>query len=137
MTGKPTYWIRERVSRLKKFWINDKFTSTEIAERFGCSRNSVIGALDRAGLLGYRRVSGVVASHYKTLEQLDRGDCRYPVNKDHPFLFCGTSTSFEHLPYCDSHMKIAYSPNTSMNYKNMMRKLKRKKKTIDQGTKVG
>jgi len=48
-----------------------------------------------------------------TLMDLQPDSCKWPINDGNPFLFCGAPRIDGH-PYCDHHVRKAYSPTKRM-----------------------
>lgn len=45
-----SFWTDERITRLRKLWLADEMSCGEIGALLGCTRNSVIGKINRLGL---------------------------------------------------------------------------------------
>jgi GcrA cell cycle regulator len=131
-------WTDERVSLLKKLWVEGK-TAAEIAKELGgVTRNAVIGKAHRLKLSNRvspiqqnkkpvsKQTPTVVAEKkiQRIIEQdndrtgislLDLGSraCRWPLGdpREENFGFCG-GHSIEGLPYCADHAKVAYQAAT-------------------------
>ncbi len=136
-------WTDDRVTLLKKLWVEGK-TAAEIAKALGgITRNAVIGKAHRLKLSN--RISPIQQNNKKPvrlheekraprvrppivppanfaikgikLVDLKIGQCHWPVGdpKDEDFKFCGCAieTGF---PYCEHHVKVAYqTPGRSRN----------------------
>ena len=46
-------WTDDRLEELKRLWVDEALTSGEIAQRMGISRGTVLGKINRLGLLRY------------------------------------------------------------------------------------
>ena len=46
-----TPWTDERLEELRRLWVEETLSSSEIAERMGISRGTVMGKINRLGLL--------------------------------------------------------------------------------------
>jgi GcrA cell cycle regulator len=44
-------WAEDRLEELKRLWVEEVLTSTQIAERMGISQGTVLGKINRLGLL--------------------------------------------------------------------------------------
>ena len=44
-------WTEERLTELRRLWVEETLTSSEIAQRMGISRSTVMGKINRLGLL--------------------------------------------------------------------------------------
>ncbi len=44
-------WTEERLAELRRLWVEETLTSSEIAQRMGISRGTVMGKINRLGLL--------------------------------------------------------------------------------------
>lgn len=127
-------WTDERITLLKKLWVEGK-TAAEIAKELGgVTRNAVIGKAHRLKLSN--RVSPIqqnkkpvvkqapVVSTEKKIQRIIEQDtgregislfdlaprgCRWPLGdpREEKFGFCG-SESVPGLPYCPDHSKVAY-----------------------------
>ncbi len=53
-------WTDDRLEELKRLWVEEALTSSQIAERMGISRGTVLGKINRLGLL--RHLAGSVSS---------------------------------------------------------------------------
>ncbi len=42
------------------------------------------------------------------LEDLEKGQCRFPVNSGGPYLFCGCDKETLKSPYCDAHHAVSF-----------------------------
>ncbi len=60
MSGSPAFWTEERVETVKTLWA-DGLTASQIGDRLGCTRNSVIGKVSRLKLPGRVVVRGSLA----------------------------------------------------------------------------
>ena len=49
-----TTWTEERLAELRRLWVEETLSSSEIAERMGISRGTVMGKINRLGLLRHR-----------------------------------------------------------------------------------
>jgi len=132
-------WTDDRVSLLKRLWVEGK-TAAEIAKTLGgVTRNAVIGKAHRLKLSN--RVSPIQQNKKPVpkpviekkvvkmppskpmpvlekgprvaLTQINNSMCRWPLGdpKDSDFGFCGSEV-FTGLPYCADHAKVAYQTAT-------------------------
>jgi hypothetical protein len=125
-------WDAETVEKLKGFWA-EGLRCAEIARRIGgdCTRNAVIGKVDRLQLEKRQRtrepraprqakhhggpkvirlpavVQPLAEPLWLTLFDLGRGQCKYPVTADSPFLFCGHS-QHDNSSYCPHHHAVTH-----------------------------
>lgn len=121
-------WTDEEVETLRKLW-SDGFSFGRIALRIGKSRSAVSGKLDRISA-GSRptinaisfAVSGKSPTNPRrlpkpkqvgllpvlrdgkqlTLLDLRHNECRYPIDDEAPFHFCGHPG----FPYCEFHARL-------------------------------
>ncbi len=49
-----TPWTEERLAELRQLWVEETLSSSEIAKRLGISRGTVMGKINRLGLLRHR-----------------------------------------------------------------------------------
>ncbi len=49
-----TTWTEERLAELRRLWVEETLSSSEIAQRMGISRGTVMGKINRLGLLRHR-----------------------------------------------------------------------------------
>ena len=56
-----TTWTDERLEELKRLWVEETLSSTEISQRMGISRGTVMGKINRLGLLRHRGTPIVAA----------------------------------------------------------------------------
>ena len=49
-----TTWTEERLAELRRLWVEETLSSSEIAWRMGISRGTVMGKINRLGLLRHR-----------------------------------------------------------------------------------
>ncbi len=47
-------WTEERLTELRRLWVEETLTSSEIAQRMGISRSTVMGKINRLGLLRHQ-----------------------------------------------------------------------------------
>ena len=47
-------WTEERLAELRRLWVEETLSSSEIAQRMGISRSTVMGKINRLGLLRHR-----------------------------------------------------------------------------------
>ena len=52
----PTTWTDDRVDELRRLWVEEALASAEIARRMGISRGTVMGKVNRLGLLRHSAV---------------------------------------------------------------------------------
>jgi GcrA cell cycle regulator len=122
-------WTDERIALLRKLW-SENLTATQIAAEFGngVTRSSILGKANRIGL--YRamedRKLGPAAREAKQraaeklkldcpLLKLTPRQCRWPFGDPHEpsFHFCGAQSAREGVPYCPTHMQMAYQPSAA------------------------
>jgi GcrA cell cycle regulator len=46
----PGFWNDDKRATLRHLWVDEHYSSAKIAERLGCTRNAVIGQVNRMGL---------------------------------------------------------------------------------------
>ncbi len=56
----PMEWSEDRLEELKRLWVEEALTASEIAQRMGISRGTVLGKISRLGLL--RHLAGSAPS---------------------------------------------------------------------------
>lgn len=116
-------WTDENIERLRAMW-KQGLACSAIGRALGCTRNAVIGKVDRLNLPARVIPCRVIrfASKAKPLPKeppkqgsvsllaLESGMCRYPIGdpKDAAFGFCGCSQK-EGSPYCAEHSAIAFT----------------------------
>jgi hypothetical protein len=83
-------WTEELVETIRKLWILDGLTATEIAEAIGANRNQVIGKLHREGLVGTGAKPRAVKVPYKSKKVAKQSKKRISRNN---FLFGAASSS--------------------------------------------
>ena len=54
-------WTEERLAELRQLWVEENLSSTEISQRMGISRGTVMGKINRLGLLRHRGTPIVAA----------------------------------------------------------------------------
>ncbi len=47
-------WTEERLAELRRLWVEETLSSSEIAQRMGISRSTVMGKINRLGLLRHQ-----------------------------------------------------------------------------------
>jgi GcrA cell cycle regulator len=47
-------WTEERLAELRRLWVEETLSSSEIGQRLGISRSTVMGKINRLGLLRHR-----------------------------------------------------------------------------------
>lgn len=47
-------WTEARLAELRQLWVEETLSSSEIAQRMGISRSTVMGKINRLGLLRHR-----------------------------------------------------------------------------------
>ncbi len=52
----PWVWTDDRLEELKRLWVEEALASNEVAQRMGISRGTVMGKVNRLGLLRHRAV---------------------------------------------------------------------------------
>lgn len=122
------------LEQLKAGWTVEGASASQLAARFGQTRNVVIGIAHRRG---WQKAGGSVRPRprlpsaprppapgapeppapeppsalvldpekFVTMDQLDRCHCRYPVGDGK---YCGALPN--ETPYCDGHARIVYQP---------------------------
>jgi GcrA cell cycle regulator len=134
-------WQPMHVQHATRLW-RDGLSASDIAkvltEKFEIkrTRNSVIGKLDRLGLLGNRLKVSRRAQFFRpnvakllgepvglppdepipatavTLQDRDDTQCAWPVNHGVPsFLYCGATKAQGELRFCSHHAHLAYRPS--------------------------
>lgn len=121
-------WDEEKDAQLRTLYIQG-LTHAEIGEQMGLSRMTIKNRVRVIGLnkgetartpqkpprprvhhlTPDERVKlkqDVVMTSTLTMEDLTVGQCRYPVNDNLPFTFCGAPQ--KHGVYCDNHWKLAH-----------------------------
>lgn len=126
-----TAWTEEQRDLLKALWA-EGLSGSQIAIRFGTTRNAILGAVNRLGLSGRVVVSkpkreyrpkGAVQQPVAipimpapldksggcTLMELTLDTCRWPNGEvgASDFHFCG-GMAVQGLPYCSPHARTAY-----------------------------
>jgi GcrA cell cycle regulator len=112
------FWTNDRVERLVEAWSDGEgLSAAAIAELLSCSKNAVIGKLDRLELLqpaprptsaARARFEGIAAAFE------ERGDhgCAWPIGdpSEPGFRFCGEERPYVDCAYCETHAAEAYVP---------------------------
>ena len=118
-----TSWTPERVALLREM-VASGASAREIAIALQCGRGAVTGKCGRMGLQlrGSRRPRGprVRAEPIEPIEpiesiepwgvsliELKPGECRWPITREPPHLFCGLQVS-DNRVYCVWHCRVAY-----------------------------
>jgi hypothetical protein len=52
----PWVWTDDRLEELKRLWVEEALASNEVAQRMGITRGTVMGKINRLGLLRHRAV---------------------------------------------------------------------------------
>jgi hypothetical protein len=52
----PWVWTDDRLEELKRLWVDEALASNEVAQRMGITRGTVMGKINRLGLLRHRAV---------------------------------------------------------------------------------
>jgi GcrA cell cycle regulator len=121
-------WTKKRIEKLLALR-SEGHSGAQIAKLMGdgVTKNSIIGKLNRlkAPTVSYVPLSPMPkpkskplpsfvqeppAKTHTLLENLGPNQCRYPINKDHPFIFCGARKE-EASSYCVYHQGIVYKPS--------------------------
>ncbi len=131
-----TTWTEERLAELRRLWVEETLSSSEIAQRMGISRGTVMGKINRLGLLRHRGASSLPAlqepvpplpassgadmnaiegpaSHYAgrhpTIFELRVRHCRCPLGgfREPAVFFCGKPAELP-KPYCRECCRRAY-----------------------------
>jgi len=132
-----TPWTDERLEELRRLWVEETLSSSEIARRLGISRGTVMGKINRLGLLRHSGVpslpalqepapppatpsaanfevmethaSSCIGSH-PTIFELRAGQCRFPLGgvREPAEFFCG-KVAAPNKPYCRECCQRAYS----------------------------
>jgi GcrA cell cycle regulator len=113
-----TTWTEERLAELRRLWVEETLSSSEIAQRMGISRGTVMGKINRLGLLRHAGASSlsmlqelvpppttpsaanfeVMETHapsrigsHPTIFELRAGQCRFPLGgvREPAEFFCG------------------------------------------------
>ena len=110
-------WTEERVSKLKKLWMEGR-SASQIAAEFGdTTRNAVIGKVHRLNLSArpspIRHTLPVKPVMRRQAKVSDR-QCHWPIGhpRDADFHFCGDPAEPDR-PYCASHCALAYRRSDS------------------------
>ena len=133
--AKDRTWTPETDALLAKLW-NDGYSCSQIGNRLGLTRNSVMGRIHRLGISrssphaikGERRVADkrkfvskpkppeplpmpepAPVSAVPTVD-LGPGMCRFPVSDGSPWMHCGAKTPAFNDPWCRHHRNICYQP---------------------------
>lgn len=118
--AEPSVWTPERLEQLRKFVLEDRLSSSEIAERMECGKGSVVRACHRHGIklarphgshgpAKPRLVSSTIAAarNISFAELNEHTDCKFPTTDDSPYFFCGLPRINE-SSYCLHHHQICY-----------------------------
>ena len=124
-------WTAEAVDQLRAIAAKG-LSASQIGAEIGVSRNAIIGKALRVGIelqykpkparpkpprqprmISKKRLAPVIVpmapepdARNRTLLELKRRDCRYPVTADSPFLFCGHPKA-EGSSYCANHHHVS------------------------------
>lgn len=140
MSGAPQGWSDGDQATLRRM-AGQGFSAAEIARTLGKTRNAVAGRAHRTGVrleggrassdcrlpgkgkpvarpaarAAKRAVPAPVAPEPLNLllEEMAAGQCRFAVNRDPPYRFCGHQT----LPgaaWCGFHQRLVYQPVTAL-----------------------
>ena len=106
------WWAQEgRLDRLHDLWEIEGLTASACAAQLGCTKNAVIGMVQRHPALSQRRPSAAAAlpARVASLDGLGPNDCRWPHGHygEPDFHFC-CATIAPGRPYCLAHVAIAY-----------------------------
>jgi GcrA cell cycle regulator len=131
-----TSWTEERLAELRRLWVEETLSSSEIAQRMGISRGTVMGKINRLGLLRHRSASSLPlppepappltassgadmhttedlasqhVSHHPTIFELRVRHCRFPLGgfREPAVFFCGKPAELP-MPYCRECCRRAY-----------------------------
>lgn len=103
------FWTPERFGQLRGMWIDTKLSAKQIGQILGCSKNSVMGKVDRArkrNELPYREEPApLIERPVHPLSEVGKRDCRFPIGNpgDEGFHFCRVRVETEGRSYCDEH----------------------------------
>ncbi len=132
-----TPWTDERLEELRRLWVEETLSSSEIARRMGISRGTVMGKINRLGLLRHAGASSlstlqelvpppttpsaanfeVMETHassridsHPTIFELRAGQCRFPLGgtREPAVFFCGKPAQLP-KPYCRECCQRAYT----------------------------
>ena len=132
-----TPWTDERLEELRRLWVEETLSSSEIARRMGISRGTVMGKINRLGLLRHRGVPSlparqepapppttpsaanfeVMETHassridsHPTIFELRAGQCRFPLGgmREPAVFFCGKPAQLPKF-YCRECYQRAYT----------------------------
>ncbi len=132
-----TPWTDERLEELRRLWVEETLSSSEIARRMGISRGTVMGKINRLGLLRRGGASSlstlqelvpppttpsaanleVMETHassridsHPTIFELRAGQCRFPLGgmREPAVFFCGKPAQLP-KPYCRECCQRAYT----------------------------
>ncbi len=131
-----TPWTDERLEELRRLWVEETLSSSEIARRMGISRGTVMGKINRLGLLRHRGAPSLPMlqepapplpassgadthttegfasqriSHHPTIFELRVRHCRFPLGsfREPAVFFCGQPAELP-KPYCRECCRRAY-----------------------------
>lgn len=121
------FWTETRIADLRHLYCTEGMTCQAIAERFGCTKNVIIGKALRMGLQrdpeaplspAQRGLQKALEARHEreaarrrlSFQYPKAGGCHWPVG--HPnepeFHFCGDRIAFDGSPYCAPHRARAY-----------------------------
>jgi GcrA cell cycle regulator len=110
-----TSWPADLVAELKRLWLDDHLSCTDIGKALGKSKNAVVGKAFREGLPSKKAHA---SNRPKPAAQLPPSriapiarSCAWPIGEPGKpgFHFCG-APHVDGSSYCADHHKIAYKP---------------------------
>lgn len=113
---RTTTWPDHMVAELKRLWLADRLSCTEIGKAIGKSKNAVVGKAFREGLPSKKAntsnrqaPSQHIAAHPPAWIAPVVRSCAWPIGTPGKpgFYFCGGEV-VEGKPYCKDHCKVAY-----------------------------
>ncbi len=125
--ARTVLWDAAQIQRLTHLWEVEKLSGSQIAARFGVSKNVIMGKAHRLKLTarpspikqGGRRkrgkrvgepVSLVTGPVIVDLPLSRVASCQWPMNDDKPYTFCGCTRLVPGKSYCLPHAAVAFIP---------------------------
>jgi len=103
-------WTEDRIAELTRLW-DEGVKTAEIGQRMGCSKNAVIGKVQRLNLTA--RVLTRIQHRPMTemVSELNITGCRY-IKDDpvplRPGMYCGAKPAAPEIPYCPTHQALCH-----------------------------
>ena len=91
-TAVPWVWTDDRLEELKRLWVEEALASNEVARRMGISRGTVMGKVNRLGLLRHQAVPAL-AQLSEGAETSQEPASPLTAASDTPFLSMGDHAS--------------------------------------------